>query len=234
MTIVVVLQYAEPPTPNACPLSQGFWKNKVEYWPVDSLMLGSQPYSLAELITILKTEARADASLILAYQLIAAKANIAWGSDPAPIADVIAQADDLLSGFVGKLPYTVRPNTKKGRQMTALGKSLEQYNLKILTPTCNPLAPAMALTQSEREIRILKIDVEILKSVSILKKELLHELRMKLDMAILSRENAASARLAILSFKTQVIDLMREAAIPAIHGQRLIEKADRILLRIGY
>jgi hypothetical protein len=46
--------------------------------------------------------------LILAGQLIAAKLNIANGSDPAPISSPIANANGFLSGFSGKLPYNVK------------------------------------------------------------------------------------------------------------------------------
>src|SRR5579885_1383653 len=42
-----------PPTTNVCGLTWGYWKNHVSAWPVTSLVLGSQTYSQAELITIL-------------------------------------------------------------------------------------------------------------------------------------------------------------------------------------
>ena len=42
VTEIIVLQYSQPPPPNACPLSHGFWKNEVEFWPVTSLDLGSE------------------------------------------------------------------------------------------------------------------------------------------------------------------------------------------------
>src|SRR5260370_21663997 len=90
---------------NKCPLSQGFWKNNCVLWPVSSLTLGSQSYSEAELLTILKTSTTGDASLILAKQLIAAKLNVANGSNPAPISDTLADADALLAAFEGELPY---------------------------------------------------------------------------------------------------------------------------------
>src|SRR5437016_831768 len=67
---------------NACPLGQGFWKNHPGAWPVSSLTLGSQTYVQAQLLTILTTPVRGDASLVLADQLIAAKLNIAHGSNP--------------------------------------------------------------------------------------------------------------------------------------------------------
>jgi len=109
-------------TSTECPLSQGFWKNHPEAWPVTSLTLGSQTYTQAELLTILQTPigsgTTADASLILAPQLIAAKLNIAHGSDPTPINSTLTDADNLLSGFVGNLPYGVRPSSTTGQAMT--------------------------------------------------------------------------------------------------------------------
>ncbi len=128
--------------PTECPLGQGYWKNHASDWPVMSLTLGSQTYTKAELLTILNTPvgsgASADASLILADQLIAAKLNIGNGSDPAPVSATIAAADALLSTFGGKLPYTVNPSSVVGQQMTALAATLDQYNNGLLTPNCSP------------------------------------------------------------------------------------------------
>src|SRR5262249_39117711 len=79
--------------PNRCPQGQGFWKNHPGAWPVISLTLGSQTYTQAELLALFDTPPRGDASVILAHQLIAAKLNIANGSNPAPISSTIADAD---------------------------------------------------------------------------------------------------------------------------------------------
>jgi len=61
--------------------------------------------TLVELLTILNTPtgagSRADASLILADQVIAAKLSIANGSNPTAIISTIADANSLLSGFRG-------------------------------------------------------------------------------------------------------------------------------------
>jgi len=121
-----------------CPHSQGFWKTNPNAWPVTLLMLGSQQYTQAELLVILKSTTKADASMILAKQLIAAKLNIAAGSDPAPINTQISQADTLLSGFIGKLPYQIKTKSAIGKQMLDLAAILEQYDLKQLTPNCQP------------------------------------------------------------------------------------------------
>jgi hypothetical protein len=63
-------------------------------------MLGSQTYSKAELLTILRSRVgagpKAAASLILADQLVAAKLNIANGLDRTPVTSTIADADAVL------------------------------------------------------------------------------------------------------------------------------------------
>jgi hypothetical protein len=63
--------------PATCPLGQGFWKNHPDAWPVSCLTLGRQTYSQTELLRLLDTPVRGDASLILAHQLIAAKLTMA-------------------------------------------------------------------------------------------------------------------------------------------------------------
>jgi hypothetical protein len=109
-----------------------FWKNNPSAWPVSSLTLGGQTYTKTELLKILSTVVgtgtRADASLTLADQLIAAKLNIANGSDPAPVASTIADADALLSGFSGKLPYKVCSLCTTGQAMVSDAGVLNTYN----------------------------------------------------------------------------------------------------------
>ena len=120
-----------------CPQSQGFWKNNPDAWPVNSLMLGSQTYTKTELLTILTTPTRGDASLILADQLIAAKLNIANGSgEPAPVPSTITHADSVLSGFSGKLPYNVSPSSPNGQAMVTDATTLDNYNNGLLTSGC--------------------------------------------------------------------------------------------------
>ncbi|HET9531545.1 MAG TPA: hypothetical protein VFQ92_14400 [Blastocatellia bacterium] len=122
----------------SCPLSQGYWKNHSSAWPVDSLVLGNETYTKAELLAILNTSTNTDASLILARQLIAAKLNLANGSDPAPVSGVIAHADGLLSGVGGKLPCQVEPPSITGQEMIVDAGVLDSYNNRLLTPGCAP------------------------------------------------------------------------------------------------
>jgi sugar lactone lactonase YvrE len=123
-----------------CPLSKGFWKNHPDRWPVDSLILGNETYTKNELITLLRTPiggpGGADASLILAHQLIATQLNIANGSNPEPIEDIIEEANDLLSSFSDKLPYRIRPSSGDGQEMVRIAEILDDYNNSRLTPDC--------------------------------------------------------------------------------------------------
>jgi hypothetical protein len=104
---------------------------------VNSLVLGSQTYTKAELLNILNNSGSGDASMILAVQLIAAKLNIANGSDPTPVASTITHADSLLSMFSGKLPYKVKPSSSIGQMMVNDGNTLNSYNNGQLTPNCS-------------------------------------------------------------------------------------------------
>ncbi|MBI5118848.1 hypothetical protein HZA56_20460 [Candidatus Poribacteria bacterium] len=143
------IQSAESPVPGyaavagpvceefTCPRSQGYWKNHAEAWPVASLTLGSQTYTQAELIALMKKPVRGDASLILTKQLVAAKLNIENGADPVPASDTIEDADNLLSGFNGKLPYKVRPCTPTGKSMVTDAWMLDFYNNGFFTPVCS-------------------------------------------------------------------------------------------------
>src|SRR5262249_5604600 len=81
-----------------CLQQNGYWKNNTDAWQVSSLMLGGKTYTKAELLTILSTPTKGDASLILADQLIAAKLNIANGADGTPVTSTITHADSVLSG----------------------------------------------------------------------------------------------------------------------------------------
>jgi hypothetical protein len=120
-----------------CPEGLGYWKNHSDNWPVASLMLGNEAYEQEALLALLKMPVKGDASLILARQLIAAKLNIENVSDPFPIREAIADADDLLEQVGGILPCQKKPSGEIGRQMLELAQELESYNQGTLTPDCN-------------------------------------------------------------------------------------------------
>jgi hypothetical protein len=118
----------------SCPHSVSYWKHKTARWPLDNLILGNQTYSKGELKDILITrESKRDASLIMGRQLIATRLNLAIGTDPTPVLDTIEDADHLLSGFSGKLPYNVDPESETGRAMVSDATILHDYNTGNLT-----------------------------------------------------------------------------------------------------
>ena len=99
-------------------------------------MLGSQIYTKMELLNILNNPGGGDASRVLAVQLIAAKLNIANGSDGTPATSTITHADSLLSQFAGKLPYKVKTTSTIGKAMVNDATTLNNYNNGLLSQFC--------------------------------------------------------------------------------------------------
>lgn len=124
------------PPSGICPRTMGFWKNTPSAWSVDSLNLGEQSYSKSELLAILGAPSPNDASVVLARQLIAAQLNLANGSDPTGIVDILVHADYLLQQHGGRLPFNLRVSSPEGRAMVADSDVLERYNTGELTPGC--------------------------------------------------------------------------------------------------
>lgn len=85
-----------------CTYSQGYWKNHPDAWPLSSVTLGSESYTVAEGVACLQTPpAKGNALIQLAHQLIAAKLNGALGADPTDLGDAVAQADAIFSARPG-------------------------------------------------------------------------------------------------------------------------------------
>src|SRR6185437_2586506 len=71
-------------------------------------------------------------------QLIAAKFNVLNGTPQSTDGGAISAADTLLSGFTGKLPYNVDPNSTIGQQMTTDAGKLDYFNSDgIAQPGCS-------------------------------------------------------------------------------------------------
>ena len=137
-----------------CPEGKGYWKNNPNSWPAGAtpMLLGTQSYTKAQLLVILNTQIgsgpKADASLILAQQLIAAKLNVANGAAiPSPVPDSIAAADILIGN--NRIPMKVKPNTPLGQRMVNNAAYLETYNKGLLTAACRPVTES--LTSSKQQ-----------------------------------------------------------------------------------
>jgi len=127
--------------PEGCTLTQGYWKNHAEDWPLSTLTLGSHSYTQSDLLTILHTPPRGDASLILAHQLIAALLNVASGASASgAVQDALADAHAWLienHGSDGRLPHGVSPSTSAGQAAVAIADALVAYNEgRAGTPHC--------------------------------------------------------------------------------------------------
>jgi hypothetical protein len=104
-----------------CTLTQGFWKNHPDDWPVSTLTLGTVSYTEAQLLQILNQPVKGNGLVSLAHQLIAAKLNLANGASGGGISAVIAAADALIGGLiVPPIGSGVLSTTATGTLVTAL------------------------------------------------------------------------------------------------------------------
>jgi hypothetical protein len=127
----VVVQFTVVVCSTGCTLSQGYWKNHEEDWPVSSLTLGSASYTQAQLLAILGTPVKGNGLISLAHQLIAAKLNIANGASASAISATIAAADAMIGSLVVPPSGTgyLDPSVT-----SALNDALTNYNEGITGP----------------------------------------------------------------------------------------------------
>jgi len=117
------------------PLTQGFWKTHTSVWNDEGgMMLGTNYYTNAQLLTILKTPVRGDASISLAHQLIAANLNVDSGTDPSLIQDVFYNANSLIGS--GLIPQGVSPSSPLGQQMEDAASVFDDFNNGDITLAC--------------------------------------------------------------------------------------------------
>ena len=109
------------PPEDGCFRTPGFWKN--HDWPVESLMIAGVEVSRDDLMEILWSPVRGDATVILAKHLIAAKLNVISGSDDS-IQGVIDDADAYLIDH----PVFSRPSGAAKTEGLALKDDLVAYN----------------------------------------------------------------------------------------------------------
>ncbi|WP_437504432.1 hypothetical protein [Sorangium sp. So ce1099] len=121
-----------PPTSDGdgCTLTQGYWKNHEESWPVSSLTIGGVEYSQAELLELFRTAPKGDASLILGHQLIAALLNTASGASDGALGGALADAEAWMAANKdadGRLPYGVKRGSAADSAVSLSG-SLADFN----------------------------------------------------------------------------------------------------------
>lgn len=107
-----------------CTYTIGFWKTHPNAWPVDEIIIGGRLYTKQEALRILWTPVRGDASIILAYQFIAASLNVAAGASPDAVAAELDAAEALLTAH----PPGSRPVGQARHEAIALADRLDAYN----------------------------------------------------------------------------------------------------------
>src|SRR5262249_23543421 len=80
----------------------------------------------------------ADASLLLADELIAAKLNLLNGSNPCPIDSTIEAADSLIGNQLIPITPKITPSSALGQQMIALAATLAHYKSGLFTRASTP------------------------------------------------------------------------------------------------
>jgi hypothetical protein len=132
---------------NACPLTQGFWKNHPQDWEGLPLTIGGISYSQTELLDIFDLPVGGNAVLNLAHQLIAAELNINLGSINT-VGPTITDANNLLakdcpSGIIRIFPTGtavcgVSTSSTDGQSMVNDAAVLDAFNSGFLNPSCTP------------------------------------------------------------------------------------------------
>jgi len=117
--------------PGPCTLTQGYWKNHPESWPIRTMMLGSVEYNADQLMAILQTPAEGNGLVALAHQLIAAKFNLALGVNGSAIHTAITAADALIDAAV--IP-SVGDGSFEAAQLSLLTAMLDAFNSGVTGP----------------------------------------------------------------------------------------------------
>jgi CubicO group peptidase (beta-lactamase class C family) len=130
---------------NACEQSANYWKNNSSQWALNSIpmKIGTKLYYTApQTLDVLNKPVDGDASIHLAQALIAAKLNVANGSELSPIILAINAAMNLIGDKRVPFDVPITYSSPQGVQMIALAARLSSYNSGSLntTPCSGPTA----------------------------------------------------------------------------------------------
>lgn len=121
------------PDPQNCTFTIGYWKTHPDAWPVNSLTVGCQTYTKAELLAILNQPASGNGALILGHQLIGAMLNIANGADPSAASAAISSGNAKLCALGDKLP-PVGAASMPASLASPEAQTLDDYNNGVIGP----------------------------------------------------------------------------------------------------
>ena len=135
---------------NPCEHNTDYWIAHTTDWALSTvpMKLGTKAYyNKNQTLELLNSSFTTDASIILAKSLIAAKLNVAQGSELAPVYSTINSAMNLIGNH--RLPYDnpVSFSSPTGIQMLALAATLDSYNSGSLNTTACSGSPT-SITRS--------------------------------------------------------------------------------------
>ncbi len=87
------------PDPMEPVATQGYWKNHLEAWPLNSIKVGGVTRTAAVANNLLSRPPKGDSTWSMYRQLTAAVLNLANGSDPSCIASTVAEANLWLATY---------------------------------------------------------------------------------------------------------------------------------------
>lgn len=113
-----------------CTLTQGYWKNHPNAWPVTSLELGARTYTKAEALDVLHRSVQGNGLVSLSHQLIAAKLNVASGATNA-VSTAIADGDALIGS---KVVPPIGTDSVATATTSSVAQALDNYNMGVTGP----------------------------------------------------------------------------------------------------
>lgn len=133
---------------NACNGTQGYWKNhatgKKAAWPVTGVNLGTQYYTMSQMLSLWNMSVTGNATINLAHQLMAAKLNLYNGGRLGTMTPAVAGGSPTILSWVDeadrligstRVPFNVDSAT--GARMLEVKDQLDRYNNGQLTGTCH-------------------------------------------------------------------------------------------------
>jgi hypothetical protein len=110
---------------------------------VNALTIGGKTYTKAQLISILQTPPKGDATYILIHQLIAALLNQASGADTSTVNQTITDAQAFLAAH----PLGSNPSDPDRQKAINLANKLDQFNNGLIGPGhCREEVPTKTAT----------------------------------------------------------------------------------------
>jgi type IX secretion system substrate protein len=142
-------------SPYPCERSETYWKNNSSEWALNSIpmKIGTKHYyATQQTLDILNRPDNGDASVVLARALVAAKFNVAQGSELSPIVSTINAAMKLIGDK--RIPFDVPVSftSSQGMEMLASAAKLNLYNAGSLNTTSCLGTPAITSSNTSKEV----------------------------------------------------------------------------------